>query len=82
MESGYLDGHNLGHMVRRIMLVHDVSKSQQCAPEKATSILSKSFGAEQIEVSHGGSCRMANCVQLDCKVTSVLTAYIVITATA
>jgi hypothetical protein len=39
MESGYLDSHNLGHGVRKIMLALEVSKSQQCALKKTPAIL-------------------------------------------
>lgn len=36
MESGYLDSHDLGHVVCKIMLARNVSKSQQCCIGKDT----------------------------------------------
>lgn len=45
MESDYLDSHNLGHVVREIMLARDVSKSQQYAPEKIPAITATSITA-------------------------------------
>lgn len=38
MRSGDLDSHNLGDVIREIMLARDVSKSQQCPTEKAPVI--------------------------------------------
>lgn len=45
MESVYLDSHNLGHVVCKIMLARDVSKSQQCALEKTRSIFATTIPA-------------------------------------
>ena len=45
MKSGYLDSHNLGHVVRGVMLAFEVSKSQQHVTEKSLSILASSTPA-------------------------------------